>query len=88
MLPFGFGTTELIIVLALAMLIFGPKKLPDIGRTFGRGFREFKSTIGEVEDIKKSTIGQVDELKDTFKVDLDLEGKPKTAEAKEKTGKA
>jgi sec-independent protein translocase protein TatA len=69
-MPFGFGTTELIIVLVLALLVFGPKRLPEIGRTIGRGVREVKSTVGEVEDIKKSTIGQVDELKDTLKVDL------------------
>jgi sec-independent protein translocase protein TatA len=71
-MPLGLGTTELIIILALALLFLGPKRLPDFGRTIGKGMREFKSTIGEVEEIKKSTIGQVDEIKDSFKVDLDL----------------
>ena len=90
-MPFGLGTTELIIVLALALLFLGPKRLPDFGRTIGKGMKEFKSTIGEVEEIKKSTIGQVDELKDSFKVDLDLEGKPKkpaSAQGKEPPAKA
>jgi len=81
-MPFGLGTTELIIVLALALLFLGPKRLPDFGRTIGKGMREFKSTIGEVEDLKKSTIGQVDELKDSLKVDLDLETKSKEPPAK------
>ena len=86
-MPFGLGTTELIIVLALALLFLGPKRLPDFGRTIGKGMREFKSTIGEVEDLKKSTIGQVDDLKDSLKVDLDLDGK-KSAQAKEPPAKA
>jgi sec-independent protein translocase protein TatA len=36
---------ELIIVLALALLILGPKRLPDAGRSLGRGMREFKDSI-------------------------------------------
>ena len=39
------GPMELIIVLALALLILGPKRLPDAGRSLGRGMREFKDSI-------------------------------------------
>jgi sec-independent protein translocase protein TatA len=74
---FGLGGMELAAVLILALLVFGPKRLPEIGKTLGKGMREFKSTVGEVEDLKKSTIGQVDELKDSFKVDLDLKSAQK-----------
>jgi len=42
----GIGPTELIIVLVLALLILGPKKLPEVGRSVGRGMREFKESIG------------------------------------------
>ena len=67
---FGLGGMELIVILGIALLVFGPKRLPDVGKTLGKGMREFKSTMSDIEDVKKSTIGQVDELKDTFKVDL------------------
>jgi sec-independent protein translocase protein TatA len=67
---FGLGGMELAAILVIALIVFGPKRLPDIGKTLGKGMREFKSTVGEIEDVKKSTIGQVDELKDSFKVDL------------------
>jgi sec-independent protein translocase protein TatA len=67
---FGLGGMEIAAALIIALIIFGPKRLPEIGKTLGKGMREFKSTVGEIEDVKKSTIGQVDELKDTFKVDL------------------
>jgi sec-independent protein translocase protein TatA len=36
---------ELIVVLIIALVILGPKKLPDVGRSVGRGMREFKSAI-------------------------------------------
>ena len=41
----SIGPMELIIVLALALLILGPKRLPDAGRSLGRGMREFKDSI-------------------------------------------
>jgi sec-independent protein translocase protein TatA len=36
---------ELIVVLVIALVVFGPKKLPDLGRSLGKGMREFKSSV-------------------------------------------
>jgi sec-independent protein translocase protein TatA len=44
MLP-GIGPMELIVVLVIALLILGPKKLPDLGRSLGGGMREFKKSV-------------------------------------------
>ncbi len=44
-MPLGIGPTELIIVLAIALVILGPKKLPDAGRSLGQGLREFKDSV-------------------------------------------
>jgi sec-independent protein translocase protein TatA len=44
-MPFGIGPLELIIVLVIALVIFGPKRLPDLGRSLGSGMREFKDSI-------------------------------------------
>ena len=41
----NIGPMELIIVLVLALIILGPKKLPDAGRSLGRGMREFKDSL-------------------------------------------
>ena len=42
---FGLGTTELIIILVLVMIIFGAGKLPSVGGALGKGLREFKGGI-------------------------------------------
>jgi len=47
---FGLGTTELLIILGVILLIFGPSRLPEIGRAIGRGIREFRSAAKEMED--------------------------------------
>jgi sec-independent protein translocase protein TatA len=39
------GPLELAVVLAIALVIFGPKRIPDLGRSLGRGMREFKSSV-------------------------------------------
>ena len=44
-MPLGIGPLELIIVLVIALVIFGPKRLPDLGRSLGTGMREFKDSI-------------------------------------------
>jgi len=44
-MPFNVGPMELIIVLAIALLVLGPKKLPEVGRSIGNGMREFKDSI-------------------------------------------
>jgi len=41
----SIGPTELIIVLVIALVIFGPKRLPDLGRSLGKGMREFKDSV-------------------------------------------
>jgi sec-independent protein translocase protein TatA len=44
MLP-GIGPMELIVVLVIALIVFGPRKLPELGRSLGGGMREFKDSI-------------------------------------------
>lgn len=42
---FNLGFWELVLILAFALLLFGPKRLPEVGRALGRGIREFQSAI-------------------------------------------
>lgn len=49
---FGLGTTELIIILVLVLIIFGAGKLPQVGGALGKGLRNFKDGIKEGEEEK------------------------------------
>ncbi|KXS37049.1 MAG: sec-independent protein translocase protein TatA [Candidatus Frackibacter sp. T328-2] len=51
---FGLGPTELILILVIGLVIFGPSKLPDIGEAVGKGIKEFKSAAQGIEDIDSS----------------------------------
>jgi sec-independent protein translocase protein TatA len=48
--PGWVGPGEIIILLIVALLVFGPKKLPEMGRSIGKGMREFKSSISGSDD--------------------------------------
>lgn len=51
---FGIGVPELIIILVVALIIFGPGKLPEIGSALGKGIRDFRRSFeGRDEDVKK-----------------------------------
>lgn len=45
----GLGLPELIFILVIALLVFGPKRLPDIGRKLGRGLAEFRRASSELQ---------------------------------------
>jgi sec-independent protein translocase protein TatA len=48
------GLPELLLILAVALLIFGPSKIADLGKGLGEGIKNFKSAVKDGEDEKKS----------------------------------
>ena len=52
---FGGHIWELVIVLALALVVFGPKRLPEIGGAMGKGIREFKKGTSELAELGDAT---------------------------------
>lgn len=62
---FDLGTQELIVIFIVAFLVFGPKKLPELGRTLGKGMRELKSAMrGLRESIDEASEDVTEEIKD------------------------
>jgi sec-independent protein translocase protein TatA len=60
-MPFSVGPMELVIVLVLALIVLGPKRLPEAGKSLGKGMREFKNSIAGMagnddEDEEHSSI--------------------------------
>jgi sec-independent protein translocase protein TatA len=49
-MPFGIGIWELLILLLVLLLVFGPKRLPEMGRQLGKGMREFKDSVSGNND--------------------------------------
>ena len=45
----GIGFPELVVILVIALIVLGPKKLPDAGRAMGKGLREFKDSLNGVD---------------------------------------
>jgi TatA/E family protein of Tat protein translocase len=58
----NIGPLELVALGLLAVLIFGPSKLPEMGRTIGKSLREFRETVEGVSDVKE-VVGAVGEVR-------------------------
>jgi TatA/E family protein of Tat protein translocase len=65
---FGIGMPELLLLLAIALIVIGPKKLPDLAKSLGRAMREFKKATNEF----KETIQIDEDLSDVKKTFNDL----------------
>ena len=52
---FGIGPEKIILLLVVILLLFGAKRIPEIGSSFGRGIREFKKNIGDSGDEAPSS---------------------------------
>ena len=63
---FGIGLPELILILAIALVVIGPKKLPELGRTIGKAMREFKKATSEIKESINSEL-DIAELKEVKK---------------------
>ncbi len=51
-MPFNLGPGELLLILAIALVVLGPKKLPEAGRSLGKGMREFKDSLSNMSVTK------------------------------------
>ena len=63
----SIGIPGLIIILVVALLLFGPKKLPELGRSIGQTMKEFKKSTKEIRDGFQDEIDEVKEAVDTVK---------------------
>ncbi len=61
MLP-RIGTTEILVILFLALLIFGPRQLPKLGRSIGESLRSMKTTRKEFEEGLKATENDINKI--------------------------
>lgn len=78
---FGIGMPEMILILAIALIIIGPKKLPDLAKSLGRAIGEFKRATSEFKDtididndlkeIKDTVEDTADDIKNVINVNVE-----------------
>ena len=70
----GLGMGEIILIFLVVLLLFGAKRLPEIGSALGKGIREFKGSVREIEGELKAPLEEMKSVPPKAKPDRDQEG--------------
>ncbi|MBI5199099.1 MAG: TatA/E family twin arginine-targeting protein translocase [Nitrospirae bacterium] len=90
---FGLGLPELIVIFVIALLIFGPKKLPELGKALGRGIAEFKRATQEIKEtidveVRKEELKKYIEPSSFEKTEINTAEEEKKIEGEKKSESA
>jgi sec-independent protein translocase protein TatA len=89
---FGLGIPELLVIFVIALIVFGPKKLPDLGKSIGRAMAEFKKAQEEFQESVRSEMREVEksadleEIKKLGKIDLSASNEAGAGKSAEEQG--
>jgi TatA/E family protein of Tat protein translocase len=73
---FGIGMPELLVLLGLALIILGPKKIPDLARGLGRAMREFKKATEEMKESLREETTELEDVKNSFVREIERAEEP------------
>jgi sec-independent protein translocase protein TatA len=86
---FGLGLPELLVIFVIALLVFGPKKLPELGKSIGRAMAEFKKASDEFKESMQEEMKEVEksanleEIKKLGKIEIPDLHKPQASKPAE-----
>ncbi|NMG20826.1 TatA/E family twin arginine-targeting protein translocase [Brasilonema bromeliae] len=76
---FGIGLPEMAVIFVVALLIFGPKKLPEVGRSLGKAIRGFQQASSEFQnEFQKEAVELQEAVKTTAELDTKQTAEPET----------
>lgn len=88
---FGIGMPEMILIVVVALIVLGPKKLPELAKSLGRALREFKKATTELKesidvdneltDVKKAFDEMNDDIREAVDVNIDFDNKAQKVSA-------
>jgi len=88
---FGIGMPEMILIAVVALIVLGPKKLPELAKSLGRALREFKKATTELKesidvdneltDVKKAFDEMNDDIKEAVDINIDFDNKAQKVSA-------
>jgi TatA/E family protein of Tat protein translocase len=73
---FGIGMPELLLILGLALIVLGPKKLPELAKALGKGLAEFRRATDELKDEFRKMENEIEETASVDKIKDDLSVEP------------
>ena len=82
---FGFHAPELIIILVVALLIFGPKRLPEMGAGVGKFIKEFRKGVNEISNPKEEKVDELKSPNNLEAIDREIASKKASYESQKNT---
>ncbi len=76
-MPFNLGMTEIVVILMILLLVFGAKRLPEMGAGMGKGIREFKKSLKEVKHSLENDVDEVPTSRQMDSAPSASDGEPK-----------
>ncbi len=75
---FDIGMQEIIVIIIVALLVFGPNRLPELSRTIGKGLSQFRRAVEDAKERVESELKEEENLKENLKISEEIKDEEKS----------